>query len=140
MGKVSLQVGAPLPSTLGRCADAYKEVSELRLAMQKEVDAVKARENEIKEHLINNLAAVGDEKDDRDTGASGLKYRAQVKRDEVPVVDDWEALWDYVFEQDRVDLMQKSIARKAVMEMIDQGEEVPGVSTMYVKKLSVTKL
>ena len=132
MGK--LTYGDPLPKSLGRCADLYHEVKELRLAMQKEVDAVKDRETEIYKHLVDNLSASDD------TGAAGLKYRAQIKTDTVDTVDDWELVHDYVYENDRFDLLGKSLAKKAAKEMREAGVKIPGVKQMTVKKISVTKI
>lgn len=134
MSKVSITFGDPVPKTLGRCADEYHEVRELRLAMQKEVDAVKARESEIYNHLVDNLSASDD------TGAAGLKYRAQIATSEEPTVQDWEELYDYIHENDRFDLLSKSLAKKAVKEMQERDENVPGVGKITVKKVSITKI
>jgi len=132
--KVSLTLGAPMPKTVGRCADAFHEVRELRLAMKKEVDVIEAREREIKQYILDNLSASDD------TGASGKYYRAQITRQEEPTVTDWEELLDYVVEEDRFDLLQKSISRGAVKEMQAAGETIPGVGKITVKKVSITKI
>lgn len=134
MKKVSLTLGAPLPKSLGRCADAYHEIKELRLAMQKEVDAVKARETEIYKHLVDNLSASDD------TGVAGRRFRAQIKSSEEPTVTDWDDLYDYIYDHDRFDLLGKTIAKKAVKEMQEAGEKIPGVGKVTVKKVSITKI
>lgn len=131
--KVSLKVGAPLPKSLGACVDAFKEVSELRLDMDKDVKKIKARENEIKEHLIENLS-VSDT-----TGVSGLKFKAQVTSEPQPTAEDWEDIYDYIVEHDRFDLMGKSLNSKAVKDMWAEKKKIPGVGSINVKKLSVTK-
>lgn len=132
--KISLKVGAPIPDSLGPVVDAYREVRDLRLAMDKEVKEVKARETELYNHLVENLSSSDT------TGAAGLRYRAQIVTDEVPVAEDWEDIYDYVVEHDRFDLMGKSLSKSAVKEMLSNGEHIPGVGTMIVKKVSVTKL
>lgn len=132
--KISLKVGAPLPKSIGRCADAYKEVNNIRLEMDKDVKAVKARETEINEYIIENLAASDM------TGASGLKYKAQIMTGLAGTVHDWEALYDYIVEEDRFDLLNKSLNQKAVKEMFDAGVKIPGVSKINTKKLSITKV
>ena len=133
MPKVSYEFGGPLPKTLGICADHLKEVESLRLAMQKEVDAVKKRENELRDHIIDNLS-VSD-----DTGAVGKKYIAQIKPEDKPTVNDWEEFYDFIFDQDRPDLLQKRLSEKAIQEMWEDGKEVPGIGKFIAKKLSVTK-
>ena len=134
MKHVSLKFGAPMPKTIGRCADAYKEVSELRLAMQKEVDTIKERESEINDHILENLSASDD------TGASGLKYKAQIKTSVAPSATDWEAIHDFVYENDRFDILGKSLNKKAIEELWDAGKKVPGVVKINVKKVSITKI
>lgn len=131
--QISLKAGDPLPKSLGACADALKEITDLRLAMSKEVDDVKAREHEIKEYLIENLS-----KDD--TGVSGLKYRAQVKQKTKYSVQDWTKVHDYVYDNDRFDLLGKSLNQKAATELYDAGEKLPGVDRIHVPTLSITKL
>lgn len=126
--------GAPMPKTIGRCADLYAEVRELRLAMQKEVDEVAKRESEIREHIISKLS-----KSD-DTGASGLRYRAQIKTKTKPRAADWEKVYDFVVEHDRFDLLQRRLSDKAVMDMLEDGEEVPGIERVHVPEVSITKI
>lgn len=126
--------GAPLPASLGRCVDLYKEVRDVRLAMDKEVEAVKARENEIKEHLIANLTK-------EDSGAAGLRYRAQRVEKTVYVVRDWPAFWAMVLESGRTDFVQKRISDKAVADYVEQEQELlPGTERLIVPDVSITKI
>lgn len=129
--------GAPMPKSLGRCADLYHDVRELRLLMEKECEAIKSRETEIQEHIINNLPK-------GDTGASGMRYRAQVKTEDKPQVSDekggWPAVWAFIKKTDRFDLLQKRLGEKAIQDMWDDGQEVPGVAVVHVPKLSITKV
>lgn len=106
--------------------------------MEKEVEVVKARETEIQEHIIDNLSKGAD------TGASGLRYRAQVLQVTKPVVQDdkggWQALWAYIAKTQRFDLLQKRLGEAAIADMWEKGETVPGVGRAHVPKLSVTKI
>lgn len=136
-----------LPESIGRCADLYKEVSTLRLAMAKEVEEVETFEKKVKQHIIDNLSKSAD------TGAAGLRYRAQVVTKKVPrikVAEDaepgqstvagWAAFWAYVRETGRFDLMQKRLADKAIKDMFDAGEDVPGVELFSQPDVSITKI
>lgn len=132
-----LLVGSPMPKSLGRCADLYHDVRDLRLLMEKECEAIKARETEIQEHIIRTLPK-------GDTGASGLRYRAQIKMEDKPQVDEtkggWPALWEFIAASKRFDLLQKRLGEKAIADMWEQGEAVPGVAVVHVPKLSITKI
>lgn len=134
-----LEVGSPLPVSMGRCADLYHDVRELRLLMEKEVAKIKARESEISEHLIASLSKGAD------TGAAGLRYRAQiVQKDVVRVTDErggWGALFSWVRKNDRFDMLQKRLADKAVADWMEQEKrELPGTETIRVPQVSVTKI
>jgi len=130
----NLAVGAPMPPSVGLCADEYHRVRELRLAMQKEVEAVKAREDEIETHIINNLSAGSD------TGAAGLLYRAQIKPKTVPKLSDWAEFTFYIWQTKRFDLIQKRVSDTAVKEMWEAGETIPGVDKLNMKAVSITKI
>ena len=140
-----LEKGAPLPASIGRCADFYKAVQTLRLQMEKEAEAVKARETEIKEHIIATLSK------SQDTGAAGLKFRAQiVMKDVVRVAttdasgepfDGWGSLFSWIRKHDRFDMLQKRLADKAVKDwMGENGRALPGTEVIHIPDVSITKI
>lgn len=129
-----LAVGGPLPPSVGRCADLYSDVRTLRLAMEKEVEAVKAREHQIREHIIANLSKSAD------TGAAGLRFRAQIVMKDVPRAMDWPAIHSYIQKTGRFDLLQKRLGEKAVMDMVEAKEQIPGVEVVHVPDVSITKI
>jgi hypothetical protein len=129
-----LEVGGPIPVSIGRTADLYSDVRQLRLSMEKEVERVKARETELREHIIANLS-----KSD-DTGAAGLRYRAQIVTKDVPRAVDWPAMHAYVQKTGRFDLLQKRLGEKAVMDMVADGQPIPGVEIVKVPDVSITKI
>jgi hypothetical protein len=127
-------LGDPMPKSIGLCADEYSAVRALRLAMAKMVEGVKARETEIQEHIISNLSA------STDTGASGLKYRAQVVKKDQVNIKDWPAFTGYILENDRFDLLHKAVTVKAALDLFADGVDVPGLEKMKVPKVSITKI
>lgn len=129
-----LELGGPIPKSIGRCADMYRDVRELRLTMEKEVEAVKARESQLKEHIINNLS-----KSD-DTGAAGLRFRAQIVMKDVPRATDWSKVHAYIRETGRFDLLQKRLGEKAVTDMWKDHQQIPGVECVHVPDVSITKI
>lgn len=126
--------GDPLPKSIGLCADEYSSVRALRLAMEKIVEGVKARETEIQDYIISNLSAGSD------TGASGLKYRAQIVKNDAVHITNWQEFTGYVLENDRFDLLQKRLSDKAALDLFADGVDVPGLEKMKVPKVSITKI
>lgn len=140
--------GGTMPQSMGRCADLYHDIRELRLAMEKEVEEVKARETEVQEHIIATLSTSDD------TGAAGLKFRAQlVVKPKVrlltgldPVTEQpregWGVFTSWIRKNDFFHMLQKRINETAIAEWMDANENrVPaGLERVQVKTLSVTKI
>lgn len=126
--------GHPLPRSIGLCADEYHEVRDIRLAMEKDVEKVKERETELREHIIGTLS-----KSD-DTGAAGRFYRAQVLSKDAYRATDWGQVQSYIQQTGRFDLLQKRLGEKAVAEMYAAGELPPGIEHLTVPDLSITKI
>ena len=128
-------VEPPIPQSMGRCADLYHDTRALRLAMEKEIEPIKSFESKMKQHLIDNLS-----KSD-DTGAAGLRYRAQIVMKRIPRIADWGVFCSFVRKNDRFDMLQKRMAEKAVTDFMDQEQRlVPGTEAVNVPDVSVTKI
>lgn len=128
--------GDEIPEHLGQVADEYKRVQTIRLAMDKSVAKVKARETELKEYLINNIDV------ENEAGVMGMNYQATIKVDHRPRMDAefWPQLHEWIAENERFDLLQKRLSDTAVMEAINSGIELPGVERMSVKNVSIRKV
>jgi hypothetical protein len=126
--------GGPVPEGLGAMADEYSEVRNERLRIEKEAAGVKARESE----LYNIIMSVLDES--TDTGASGQTYRVQRIEKERQNVKDWPAFWSYIQQHGAFELLQKRLNDKAVREMVEGGEALPGIEAEMVATLSFTKV
>jgi len=132
--KTQYKVGSEIPESVGLTADLYKEVSDLRLAMQKVVDEMKARESELRESIINRLS-----KSD-DTGAAGKRYRAQIVTKLKPGLKDWDKFRSFVEKSGRWDLIQKRISERAVLDILEEGGSVPGIERFNAVGVSITKI
>lgn len=136
------QPGAPIPPNMGAVADEYAQTRKFRLAMEKIVEPVQARESELREHMIRNLEKTRGQ--GGDTGAAGRLYRVQIKDKETPKVIDWPKFWRWIADNDRFDLLQKRLSDKAVMDTLDNSASpdfmIPGLETILVPDVSVTKV
>jgi hypothetical protein len=123
-----------LPKTIGACADALYKIRQDRLTVQKKIDELKGREEQLREYLIATLP-----KSDA-TGAAGKVARAQIKDKRVPKVEDWDALYKHVKRTGSFELLQRRVSDEAVKERWDAGKQVPGVEVFTTVTVSVTKL
>lgn len=120
---------------LNQRPDEYRRVREIRLAMEKEVERVKAYERAIENSLIADIP--------RDSaGVFGLQFKAQRTEKETVRVspEGWPVLASYIAQTGRFDFMQKRINPAAIKEMLDAGHQVPGVERFIEVGLSVTKV
>lgn len=124
------------PESIGRTADLFHDLNEVRLKADKLAEALKKFESGAKEHIINNLSKSSD------TGAAGLRYRAQiVTKPKVRVAQEgWPALHGYIQQTGRFDLLQKRLLDSAVMDMVNAGETPPGIETFNEVGVSITKI
>ena len=130
-----LKLGSPMPASIGRCADLYSDVRTLRLSMAKEVEAMQARESEIKTYIIDNLSKSAD------TGAAGQRYRAQIVTKRKFNISDWGILTSWIKKNDRFDLIQHRLSDTAAKDFEEvEGRTVPGTEAVNVPDVSITKI
>lgn len=123
-----------LPKSLGACVDIYHAKRAERLAANKLVEAMKAEEAAIVNHIIDNLS----KKDEG--GAVGKLYKGIVVTEDVPQVDDWEAFYKYIKKTGSFDLLNRAINAASVRARWDAGKVIPGMTKFTAVKLSVTKV
>ena len=130
-----LKLGSPMPASIGRCADLYSDVRTLRLSMAKEVEAIQARESEIKTYMIDNLSKSAD------TGAAGQRYRAQIVTKRKFNIADWGILTSWIKKNDRFDMIQHRLSDTAAKDFEEvEGRTVPGTEAVNVPDVSITKI
>lgn len=123
-----------LPKTLAATADKLYTTRQARLALQKDVDALKKTESALEEVLINKLP-----KDDA-TGVTGSVARATIEVSPVPIITDETALLAFVKKTGQNDLLQKpKLAVTAVRERWDAKKAIPGVGVFNVVKVHLNK-
>ena len=121
------------PEELSMKVDSFKAISDRRLAMQKDVDALYEHEKTLREELVLLL------RQERITAIGGKTATASLVEKELPICEDWGAFWAYARDHDAPELLHRRISEKAVKERQDHGEIVPGIGTLVQYNLSVRK-
>lgn len=126
-----------MPGTIGACIDALYQARAERLEYQRSVeeklDALKAREKELEEHILQTFDKQQVE------GTRGQLATASIARKAVPVIEDWSALAAHVVETGATDLLIKQVNQAAVRERWEALNAVPGVGVFHKVSLSLTK-
>jgi hypothetical protein len=122
-------------------------VREQRLALERQADVLQKEESALRDHLIASLP-----KSDA-TGVAGKVARASIKVKTIATAEDWDKVnqWcldQYALHKRKKDglemaafgIFQRRLSDAVVKERWDNGEEIPGVSSLDVKMVSLNKL
>ena len=122
-----------MTKTLGEAIDELYQARAARLAKAKEVKELQAEESAAKTTVLQLLKETGLEK------ASGKLATAGIIKEDVPYIKDWDALYGYIKENDRFDLLQRRIGVVAWRELFKDNILVPGTEAAVDTDLSLTK-
>jgi hypothetical protein len=121
------------PKTTGEASDRLYVVKNKRLAKEKEAKELKAQETALSNWLIDNLPA------SKADGVVGKLSKSVINTSTIPIVEDWDAFWKFVFKEKASEFLQRRLSTDAVKERWELGKSVPGVGKFDSKKVSVTK-
>ncbi len=119
---------------LAALVDVYSASRTERLVADKAAKKLKEYENELEAQIIEvmqkgNLTRVG-----------GLVASVTLQVKDKPIVRDWAELYAYIKDNDAFELLHKRLTEGAVAERAELGENVPGLGTFVVHKLTVSKV
>lgn len=121
---------------MGACADLYYDARQKRLAADRVAAELKAEEQRIKNHIIDNLS-----KDT--TGAAGKHHRVQVVRKRKLRVNPeaWPKFFAYVSKHKAWDMLQRRISADACEERFNNSRaKIPGLEPFDYVDVSLTKV
>jgi hypothetical protein len=118
---------------IGTRIDALYALREHRLSIEKKVKELKEEELQMRNEIFELLASMGL------TKASGAMATAGIKVSQVPLVESWDLLQEYIQETGEFDLLQKRISVTAWRARYDDGVAIPGVSKVEDVDISLTK-
>ena len=118
---------------LGEIIDKLYATRASRLDLMKLADELKETETQLREEILDLLETIGLEK------ASGKTATVGIRRNEVPLVTEWEEIHQFIKTSDRFDLLQKRLSTPAWRELYQGGILVPGTVMGIDVELSLTK-
>lgn len=105
--------------------DEYREIRLIRLELKKEYDKLEASEKRLKEQIIEELR-------------KGIPHVGVVLIEKLkPTVEDWNALYVYIRENNAFELLHRRVTESAVQERWFDGVAVPGVTKFPVFDIKV---
>lgn len=119
--------------SIGEKIDALYAKRAERLALEKEVKAMKELETALREEVIHALHDVGL------ASARGAAATATIQKSVAPIVTDWDKVYQYIQENNRFDLLHQRLTVEAWRDLRNEGVELPGVESFNKEDLSLTK-
>lgn len=112
------------------------KIVELRDKMSElnaQLDELKEQKAMAEESLMQSMAGLGM------TQAGGPRGTATLKQVQKATISDWGAFEQYVIKSGNLSLVQKRISAPAYSELLEAGEEVPGVTVFTQYDVSVRR-
>ena len=125
--------GELFPEDMGKCADLLFKLDVERKGLTKKAKDIEERQIKLRKWLIDRLPKSM-------SGLAGKLARITIDTKEVTQVKDWENFYAYILKKKRPDLLQRRPAEAAIEELLENGEDVPGIEKFRFKAVSVKKL
>jgi len=107
---------------------------EAKRGLEAQIKELNAEIAECNDALIQRYAEVGT------ITARGTLASATVTETVVPKIEDWGAVEQYVLDNDAVYLLHRRVSAGPWKELLDAGDNVPGIVPFTKKAISLTKL
>lgn len=122
------------PKTTADIIRAMVEVRDERRTIAKRDKELVAKWDEFKAQLLARMKEQGEDIN----SISSKTHTATKTADPVPVVDDWDQFYNWLWETKSWHLLQRRIAVGAFREIIDSGGEIPGLHATDKVDISLT--
>ena len=119
--------------SIGNLIDGLYDLRTQRLAIEKQVEELKARETATKEEILFLLKESGLEGAKGETATASIQYKIK------PNVTDWDSVYSYIRENDMFALLQKRLTTTLWAALQEDGITVPGTEAIAITDLSLTK-
>ena len=119
---------------IGQSIDALYNLREQKRELNAQIKSIDEEYAQIESALIQML-----QEQEMATGKSKLAS-ATISTSIVPNVDDWEAFYEFIVASNQPFLLERRPSVTAYRDLLQAGEEVPGVSPFTKTSLSLRKL
>ena len=118
---------------LGENINALYELKEKKAELNKLIEIIEEKYTKIENDIIIQLRDVGM------TSGEASRASATISESIVPTVKDWDKFYQYINETNSLFLLEKRPSVTAYRDLLQAGEEIPGVEPFTKTKLSLKK-
>lgn len=120
--------------TMGTLIDSIWASREEKRRLEVQVKEAETTIAELQTQLMERMEAEGTDK------AQGSKASVSISKNVVADVQDWDAFWAYVIKKKYTHLLQRRVSDPAYRELLEAGQNVPGVEPFTKRALNVRSL
>ena len=121
-----------LPDRKQIISELFRVRKEIALIENQQMRDLKERKAELENHLKATLE-VGEKVAYVGIGSVSMSEETQ------PAVTDWEALYEYIKENDAFYFLQRKVNAAPFRDLLSTGDTLAGVASIQVRKISVRK-
>lgn len=124
-----------LPKTIGTAIDHRVTLRDERLELEAKAKDLKAKEAEFDLHIVKLLR-------EKNTTSARSKHGhiATIQLQDIPVVENWDAFFEWMVDNDASDCVQKRPGQGAIRDRVEAGAAPPkGIKFEQKVKISLTK-
>lgn len=110
----------------------YMRVQELTQQYESELEELKAKQDEIKNAMKDQMMALGTNSVKTDGGTITLSQKTRY------YTDDWDSFKNFVVEHDALDLFEKRIAQKNMAMFLEENPGVVPAGLSSISEVAVT--
>lgn len=110
----------------------YTRVQELTQQYESELEELKAKQDEIKNAMKDQMMALGTNSVKTDGGTITLSQKTRY------YTDDWDSFKNFVVEHDALDLFEKRIAQKNMAMFLEENPGVVPAGLSSISEVAVT--
>ena len=114
--------------------DKMFKLRERKRELEAQVKAINAEIAECNDWLLQRYAEIGT------TTARGSLASATLTETIVPNIEDWGLVQQYIMDNDALYLVHRRISAGPWKELMDTGEEIPGITPFTKRTISLRKL
>jgi hypothetical protein len=126
---VEIEVEVTAGQTADELIEQLASIKDQKEALATQTSELNKQEEYVEGLLISYLQGQGLQK------ASSARGTASIKEDRVPSIVDWKKALDYIIKRKEFQLLTKKVNSAGWREMVEAGQDVPGVERVEITKL-----
>ena len=126
--------GEKQPQSFGSMIDEMYGLRNQKQDYESKAKKIKEQMDVLEIAIINRLDI------DETTMSRGKTASAILTEQQIPKVEDWDAFYQYIQENEAFHLLQRRVSTAAARETLEAGETIAGVGTFTKRAISLRKI